>query len=505
MILIEHGWRRLGGWLVLLTLLLMLAAARAAEPRPLLRQATYYVATSGSDIPSAGSAAQPWASITYALTQVPDGSLILVKPGSYSGQVRLDRAFTVGVTVRAEQPYQAQLRHSATVVRSFYGQHITLEGFDIAHSGPGAAALVIQIQDLIDEPGGANTVSDIVLRNNIIHDSYNNDLLKINNGASHITVEGNMFYNQTGSDEHIDINSVTDVSVQDNIFFNDFAGSGRQNDNDTSAYIVVKDSNGSDDTNLGSARVTIQRNVMLNWEGSLGYGFIQLGEDGTANFEARDVLIENNLLLGNAGNTMRAPIAAMGVRDVLVRHNTIVGDLPSNAFALRLYTVAANQPNENLQFYNNIWADTSGSMSDFADAPAGETASFTLRHNLYWNNAAALPNDPTDMVNIADDPEALTGDPALGSQVGLVVPRWQPQSSQFADGSTTIRQAFELLVTSYGALGAGSVAADAARAAQSPSRDILGHTRLGGPPDVGAYERDAGTPPQQLFLPYVGR
>ncbi len=47
------------------------------------------------------------------------------------------------------------LRHDSTVVTCFYGQGITLEGFDIAHAGPGAGALVIQIQDLIGEPGGA--------------------------------------------------------------------------------------------------------------------------------------------------------------------------------------------------------------------------------------------------------------------------------------------------------------------------------------------------------------
>jgi hypothetical protein len=72
-----------------------------------------------------------------------------------------------------------------------------------------------------------------------MHDSYNNDILKINNGAAQITVEGNMFYNQTGSDEHIDVNSVTDIVIQDNIFFNDFAGSGRSNENDTSRPVAI--------------------------------------------------------------------------------------------------------------------------------------------------------------------------------------------------------------------------------------------------------------------------
>ena len=61
---------------------------------------------------------------------------------------------------------------------------------------------------------------NIVLRNNIIHDSYNNDLLKIYNGCKDVLIENNIFYNQGDSEEHIDVNSVVDVTIQGNIFFN---------------------------------------------------------------------------------------------------------------------------------------------------------------------------------------------------------------------------------------------------------------------------------------------
>ena len=93
-----------------------------------------------------------------------------------------------------------------------------------------------------------------------------------------LLAQGNIFYNQTGSDEHIDVNSATDVTIQDNIFFSDFAGSGRTNSNDTSSYIVIKDSNGSDDANLGSQRITLRRNIFLNWEGSTGSYFVLVGD-----------------------------------------------------------------------------------------------------------------------------------------------------------------------------------------------------------------------------------
>jgi len=459
---------------------------------------TFYVATNGNDATGDGSFAKPWASIGGALAELHDGQIdgatVLVRPGVYTGRQSLVGSFAQGVTVRSEVPYQARLRHSSQTVVAYVNSRgasgITLEGFDLAHSGPGASPLVVHI----DGGGGDSGVGNLTLRNNILHDSYNNDLLKINNAVTNVLVERNMFYNQTGSDEHIDVNSVEDVTVRENVFFNDFSGSGRTNGNDTGSFIVIKDSNDDEDDFVGSDRVNVQRNVFLNWEGGTGSNFVLIGEDAKPYIEARNVMIENNLMLGNSPSVMRAALGIKSGAHVTFRNNTITGDLPSLAYAMRVNVENPGVTNDDIRFYNNIWADPTGSMgssfgsgNDFSDSPPGEVANWSLLNNQYFNGGANIPGDPSETINYTDDPARILADPELAPHVGLILPRWNPTTSQFADGSQTVREAFVNLVMKYGVPASGSGGVDRALPAQSPAVDILGNAR-GAMPDVGAFE-----------------
>lgn len=466
-------------------LCLMLVSAPAVSAAQ-----TFHVSTTGSDATGDGSAGSPWATITHAVDSVPDGAAVEVAPGTYVGRVNLRQQFAQGIVVRSTTPYQARLRNDDRVVTCYTCQGVTLEGFDIAHSGPGAAPLVVHIQDLID---GTDFVRRVVLRDNVIHDSFDNDLVKINNGAGEITVTGNLFYNQTGSDEHLDVNSVTDVLIEGNVFFNDFEGSGRTNGNDTSSFIVIKDSDGTGDGMLGSRRITVRRNVFLHWQGSTGSNFVLLGEDGQPFFESLEVLVENNLLLGDSPHTMRAPFGVKGGMDATFRHNTVVGDLPSLAFAFRLNTEGQNPANENVVFRGNAWSDPTGTMDDFSDTPFGETASFTLAGNLYWNDGDPIPTNGNDLVNFTDDATRITADPMLPALTGLVQPRWDPAMGLFADGSATVSEVFQNLAMSFAVPSAGSALVDAAEPAHAPADDLLGNPRPMDHPDVGAVELEALT------------
>ena len=478
--------------LLAVSVLLLSCSALAAQ---------LYVATTGNDQSGDGSLNNPWATITHAVDNATGGDLILVLPGTYNGRQSLRQQFNQPVTIRSQIPYAAKLRHNAgAALISYEGLNIVVEGFDIAHAPDNTGGLVVQVQDLLGAFNGSNSgtdpvVSGIVFRNNIIHSSTNNDLLKINNGAERVLVEGNLFFNPFGSDEHIDINSVVDVVVQDNVFFNT---SARPN---TSSFIVIKDSNGTSDTVLGSEDITVRRNVFLSWYGSTGQSFVRLGEDGTANFEAIDVLVENNLMLGNSPARMRTPLTVQGSRDVIFRNNSLIGDMPSLSFAGRLIASPANPPNQNLIITNNIYADPTGTMGseqfigvDLFDAPAGQAVTALLDRNLYFNGPNPIPQDAGQALTFSDDASALVGDPLLPEQAGLVVPVWD--GSDFADGSNTIREVFLSLVEQYGRPGLSSPAVDAADPLSSSPEDILGRIR-GDQPDLGALELD---PLDTLFI-----
>ncbi len=469
-----------------LVLLLLVAGAARAQ--------TFYVATNGADVPGNGTSANPWATIEYAYDQVPDGSTILVRPGTYAGRVRIDRVFVGGVTIRSETPYLARLRNNGTVIAVFDADGVTIEGFDVAHDGPGAGGLVVQVQDV-----GAET-RRVTLRDNILHDSFNNDILKINNGASDVRVVGNMFYNQSGSDEHIDINSVDGVIVEDNVFFNDYVASGRAiptGSAATSSHVVVKDSNGTDDEYVGARNVTIRRNLFLNWQGSTGSNFVLFGEDGTADYEAFDCLVENNLMLGNSPIPMRASFGIKGSRDITFRANTVVGDLPALAFAMRLNREGSNQQVLNARFYNNVWSDPTGTMgtdtlgsgNDFSDTPPADIASFTLSNNQYWNGGVAIPSDQNEAVNFDDDAARRVLDPQLPLNASALTPYWIPAQSQFNGGYATIRAAFLGLVELYGRPGLAGGGIGQALPAETPATDIRGVLRGPPPFDIGCYER----------------
>lgn len=449
----------------------------------------YWVAPAPlGDDSNSGTAEQPWATIEYAAETIPDSTCtIWVENGLYEGSHRINRRFETQTTIQAINPYQVILESNETVISISGATNVILEGFIFQHIDSNAEPIVVYIDGSRD-----GMAEDIILRNNIFRNAYNNDLLKILDGVRFTTIENNVFYNQGPNDDHIDVNSVTDITIQDNIFFNDFAGSNMPDPGDTKAFITVKDSNENSDGLLGSERVTIRRNVFLNWQGG-SEPFLQIGNDGKPYHEAEDIWIENNLMIGNSADDVNTVIALAGVKNVYITNNTIVGDMPARAYALRIESKGENPLNENIFFYNNIWSDPTGTMgagpsnseNEFSDGHPEDNINLLVDNNLYWNGDEPIP--PGEVVSpLLDDAGRILADPLLNTdQSEVVLPRWT--GAAFLSGNLTIREEFVRLVMLYGQIPAGSPAVDQANAEFAPADDILGHIRSS-MPDLGAHE-----------------
>jgi len=180
---------------------------------------------------------------------------------------------------------------------------------------------------------------------------------------------------------------------------------------------------------------------------------------------------------------------------VTFRSNTVVGDLPALAFAMRVNVENPAITNDRIYFYNNIYSDPTGTMgaenagaaNDFSDTPPADIGVWQLQNNLYWNGGAAIPASGGEAINYTNDASRIVANPGLSGQSSLVLPRWNAGAGEFADGSATIREAFVQLVTLYGRPGAMTGGVDHALAAQAPAADILGRPRDAAP-DVGAFE-----------------
>ena len=450
---------------------------------------TCYLSPTGSDSAGDGSRERPWKTIRFAIEKVADdGSTVVLLDGLYEGTQSVDRHFSKECLIKAETPYRARLRSPADQNRVLFcydASHVRFQGLEMFGSGGVRGEYLIHI--------GTPNAHNLTFDDCIIHDCYNNDLIKINDGAHDILFRNCIFFNQTdhGGDEHFDINTVTDIAIENSIFFNDYAGSGRQGKNQSHAFIVVKNSGSTPDV---TQRIALRRNIFLNWQGLPDEAFILLGEDGKPFYEAQDVVIENNLFIHNSPVRMWGTLLLKGgLRNMTIRANTIVGHPAvqwSGAFAAVFQRIEQNQPMGDLSFSNNICCDSSAAMPRFSDSSASLFAVGSkqiIDNNLYWNGGKAIPVQPTDVLTPDRDARKRIADPRLpASSARVVLPR--PDNGRFLSGRKTIREEFERLVRAYAALGEASPAIGTADAASMPADDILGQPR-GQRPDIGCFQR----------------
>lgn len=469
---------------------------------------TVYVATDGSDITGDGSYENPWGSISYAVNQIPpEGNVtVLVKDGIYEGKNDIiSKYFQNWVTIKAENPYKAVLSNyvdigdwsAALKIAGTPGDaNIRIEGFEFTNEYTGHTCLTRATVFLLL----FSNMSNITLANNIIHGNNApgtcNELLKINRLGGgfpkNILIQGNIFYDAApieGSDL-LDAMMAGELNVTDNIFFN------RNTNHASQSFITIKyqidPSNPDAPAVIRSPRYVVNRNIFLNWDGKTDQAFIQFGEDDGTQVMVSDSIIENNLFIGNSPNQMRGPIQLKGTKNITIRANTIVGNYENSLHGGHFETVGSNPPTTGVSVFNNIFSDPTGTMNNYLFTTTGAMSpgDWVIDNNLFWNNLNSLPN--SGYLNAYEDINRVEGDPLLETdQSGIVLPVWNSFSGAFDSGSATIREEFERLVNTYGALQSGSPAIGRADPLNMPVEDILGNAR-DSTPDIGAFEYIGG-------------
>ncbi|MCL2744462.1 MAG: hypothetical protein FWE67_11490 [Planctomycetaceae bacterium] len=455
--------------------------------------AEYYVSPNGSR-GGDGTKAKPWATLGQAIAAVPDdGSTIIVQDGLYAGSNLWNRAFDKTLTVKAENPYRARFTGrdgTNTVLYLEKFSNAVIEGLEFHGNGSDKSDYLVQL--------GKEDCHHLVFRNCIFHDSYKNDLLKINNRTHDILFTGCIFFNQNNhsGDEHFDINVVKNITIEDSIFFNDYAGSGRPEVNQAHSFIVIK--NSSNTAENYTENIIFRRNIFLGWSGLPDQGFILTAEDNKPFFEASGITIENNLFLFHTAQRIIAALLFKGgIRDVAVRANTVTGHPNGggpgsfSAYSAVFMKFDKQPAQENIIVANNVFCDNTGKMLRFSAGAekdfAGKDA-LKFNNNVYWSGGKKIPVKETDVFVPERDKKAILQSPMLPDvPAKIVYPRLDEKTGKFLSGNSTIRQEFERLVKEYAVPAAGSSVIDAADAAQMPKDDILGNKR-DNKPDCGCYE-----------------
>jgi hypothetical protein len=407
--------------------------------------AVYYVAAGGGDKAGNGGAANPFKTVKFALETLfaanpAGGCQITVKDGDYDacGYINSIR-FENPILIKAERQYKVRVKGSSH--RTMYmtnSKNIIISGFEfVGNANDKTLAYLMQIE----------LSENIVLENNIIHDSYNNDLLKLNERCDGCEIRNNIFYNQNtgGGDEHIDANGVYNTTIEGNIFFNDYEASGRTASNAGFYFILFKSSSSTDIT-TASRTAVVRKNVFLNWWGAADASYIGLGEDGKSFYEMRDIEISDNLFInndttaaGNFRNRMAGLLTVKNAKNVVFKNNISNGFVQHSAnadnaaggfgYAVRLSKEGTNpEPLDNVQIINNSFADYSGRMGMIAAGTSAMITNVTADGNNYFNNGKEFLNvQGADLAlriaydpRISSDRHAYFGDPKLESDLSAV-------------------------------------------------------------------------------------
>jgi parallel beta-helix repeat protein len=406
---------------------------------------TYFVATTGSDS-AAGSSANPWLTLQYAVDHVKAGGIIKVESGTYAGCRIGNNGNFNSASGTASHPITLEADKGASVVvdaagpNNYHGSDIEVENF-------------------------SSTVQYWVINGIECEKSTNNAGIDIRT-ADHITIEN--------------CNCYDNYNWGIFLAFSNYAVL----ENNTCSYSVnqhgIYDSNSGDhatitgntcDHNYGCG-IEFNGDVSQGGKGYMAYNLIagniiyDNGAGGGAAINCDGMTnstIENNLLYNNqaGGLVLYHADASKGSIDNIVVNNTII--MPSGSrWAVN---ISANSTGNVL--YNNI-IEGGGSGSGCIEISNNSLSGFVSDYNIFMGDKLFSINSGNSTMSLATW-QSKTGDDAVSFTA--------TNASMFVNAS---KNDYHLLSTSK-AIGAGT-------STDAPATDLSGNARPSNSIDIGCYQ-----------------
>lgn len=379
----------------------------ALEDRTLM--STYYVATSGSST-AAGTLAAPLQTVQQAINKAAAGDTIILRGGTYSGAVLVNKA---NLTIKSYDGETAKIANSYTNSALETSLRLTedasgtkLENLDVS----GGYYYALKLDSLWDTGAPVEYgASNVTITNCKFHDT-GRDVIKITPNCNYVTITGSEIYNSglrdSSNAEGIDGVQANHFTIRDSYIHNT-----------TTNGIYLKG---------GSVATLIERCRVAN----TGDSGILLGQQADENwfdtkanpnyYESIDGIVRNNIVWNTGG----AGIGAWAALRPTISNNTLYNVSTASMFGGLLiqsqeHWVPADVyvPSTDVTMQNNIVVMAANSTRPaLAIRTDGLTGSLTMNNNLYYQ--------PGKSVQIWDDVHGyqggLAGWKALGYDAGSI-------------------------------------------------------------------------------------
>lgn len=379
---------------------------------------TWYVSTAGVD-GAAGSLAAPWKSVQYAVDRAVQGDTVILRGGTYAGNVRIN---TPGLTIKSAAGEVAKIaspnNNSSIEVAVRIGEfanNVTLDGLDIS----GGYYYAVKTESLWDTGAPVETGPQyLTIKNSVIHDS-GADVIKLTPATNYSVIENNEIYNsgrtQPGNAEGIDAVQANYATVRNN-YVHDITTNG----------IYYK--GGSVGTVIEGNRVT-----------RAAYSGILLGQSSDENwfdtkvnpnyYESIDGIVRNNIVWDVQG----AGIGAWAALRPQIYNNTLVNVAQSMFGGLLVqgqeHWIPQDVivPSTDVTMYNNI-VTVNSTRPVFEVRDGGLTGFLRTDNNLFYQNGSTpqfwdLPKayygDITGWRAIGRDAASQIGNPSVDTNYKL--------------------------------------------------------------------------------------